>query len=118
MKKFWLMFAFVLCGALAFISCNKDDEIIPDGDNTETPSGAWRVGIDESKAPNQMILRVNMQGIKTTVVADFRSGKCTKCVMTAESMGQKRTVDITDSYKGMTYDQVKRVFQTLLDDNR
>ena len=48
MKKFWLMFAFVLCGALAFTSCDKDDEITPGGDNTETPSGEWKVGIEHS----------------------------------------------------------------------
>jgi hypothetical protein len=117
MKKFWLMFAFVLCGALAFTSCDKDDEITPggDGNNTETPSGEWKVGIDESKAPNQLICRVNMQGVKTTVVADFKSGKCTKCVMSAEYMGQKETQDLTASYKGLTYDEVKYTFQVLLD---
>ena len=94
MKKFWLMFAFVLCGALAFTSCDKDDEITPDGDNTETPSGKWRVGIDESKAPNQLILRVDMRGVKTTVVADFKNGKCTKCVASSEYKGHKETEDV------------------------
>ena len=98
MKKFWLMFAFVLCGALAFTSCDKDDEITPDGDNTETPSGEWKVGIDERKAPNQLTLRMNMEGVKTTVVADFKSGKCTKCVISAEYMGYKETEEHDEQY--------------------
>ena len=116
MKKFWLMFAFVLCGALAFTSCDKDDEITPGGDNTETPSGEWKVGIDESKAPNQLILRVvDMNGVKTTFVADFKSGKCTKCVASAEYKGYKETEDVTDDFKGKTYDEVKYAFQKLVD---
>ena len=115
MKKFWLMFAFVLCGALAFTSCDKDDEITPGGDNTETPSGEWKVGIDESKAPNQLILRVDQRGVKTTIVADFKSGKCTKCVASSEYKGHKETEDVTDTYKGLTYDEVKYAFQMLVD---
>ena len=109
------MFAFVLCGALAFTSCDKDDEITPGGDNTETPSGEWKVGIDESKAPNQLILRVYMNGVKTTVVADFKSGKCTKCVASSEYKDHKETEDVTDAYKGLTYDEVKYAFQMLVD---
>jgi hypothetical protein len=117
MKKFWLMFAFVLCGALAFTSCDKDDEITPggDGNNTETPSGEWKAGLDESKAPNQLILRVEVAGGKVTYVADFKNGFCTKCIATTEYMGYKQEQDLTSVYKDMDYETVKMAFQAVVD---
>ena len=112
MKKFWLMFAFVLCGALAFTSCDKDEnEIKPGGDNNqEQPEGNWKVGIDESQAPGKLILRVNIEGVKTTYTASFSGGKCTKCVVAVEYAGEKYEENYP-GLVGMTYEQVKYVFQ-------
>ena len=117
MKKFWLMFAFVLCGALAFTSCDKDEnEIKPGGDNNqEQPEGDWKAGLDESKAPNQLTLRIEVAGAKQTWVADFEGGVCTKCIVTTVYQGYKDVQDYSAQYKGLEYEVVKAAFQAVVD---
>ena len=114
MKKFWLMFIFVLCGALAFTSCSKEEnEILPDEDDQEQVE--WQAGLDESNAPDQLILRVNIGGAKVTYVADFEDGLCVKCVVTSEYLGYEDTQDFTSTYKGLSYELVKAAFQAVVD---
>lgn len=120
MKRFLLMFAVILCGAVAFTSCDDDDDDVtivtpPDGDGDEEGNvSEWQAGLDESKAPGELTLRLDMAGAKATYVATFVDGVCTKCVLTVEYMGQKTTEDF-EEVVGMEYDMVKQIFQTLVD---
>ena len=114
MKKFWLMFVFVLCGALAFTSCSKEEnEITPDDNNQEQVD--WKAGLDESKAPNQLTLRIEVAGVKQTWVADFEDGVCVKCIVTTVGYGEKDVQDVTTSYAGLDYELVKQAFQAIVD---
>lgn len=139
MKKSFLMFAFLLCGAICFTSCSDDDNnndylyyAMLNGANggvggnggteNEGPDAEVTAGLDTS-SPDKIVLTYFMDmgaAGKATIVftADFANGACTSCKGVTTLNGAVISEDdLTSTYEGMDYALVKEVFQELYDAN-
>lgn len=119
MKKFLSMFAFLLCATLAFTSCSPEEEENAGngGGNTAGNGGGnteWVAGLDESGAPDELVVRYEIDGTKATIVAEFEDGACVKATMIVEVYGYETSTDMTSTYKGYNYEFVKATFEALV----
>ncbi len=129
------MFAFLLCGAICFTSCSDDDNnndylyyAMLNGANGggagDTGDGGTdaevTAGLDTSSLDKIVLtyfMDMDAAGKATVVItAEFADGACTSCKgVTTLNGAVISEEDITSTYEGLAYDDVKAIFQTVYD---
>lgn len=107
MKKYLMMFAFMVCGLVAFTACSDEEG----GGDNKSVFEMYEDGV--TAEDDLLVLKYSSEGTDYVIVAKFDDGKCVSYITYVRFRDLETQVDGTSTFQGMGYEILKITFEEI-----